>query len=82
MISMEKQNKDRSVMWQSISIAMQLGYTIAIPLVIFAIGGRILDKHYNSSPVFLLIGIVLSVIISSVLMFIKIQRILNEINRN
>lgn len=69
---------DKSIVWQSISIAMQLGYTIALPLVIFAITGRLLDKHYNSSPIFLLTGIVLSLIISSILAFIKIRRIISE----
>ncbi|MDA2935795.1 AtpZ/AtpI family protein [Patescibacteria group bacterium AH-259-L05] len=78
---MKKENKEKSVVWQSISIAMQLGYAIALPLVIFAIAGRILDKQYDSSPIFLLTGVVLSLIISSILVFIKIQRIVKEMDR-
>lgn len=77
---MAESKKQKSVLWQSISIAMQLGYVIAIPLVVLAIGGRILDKHYNSSPIFLLTGVVLSLIVSSILAFIKIKNILQEIN--
>lgn len=76
---MKKENKNNSVMWQSISIAMQLGYTIALPLVVFAITGRLLDKHYDSSPIFLLTGVVLSLIVSSILTFIKMRRILEKI---
>ncbi|MDA2922159.1 AtpZ/AtpI family protein [Patescibacteria group bacterium AH-259-L07] len=78
---MEKSKQEKSVVWQSISIALQLGYAIALPLVIFAIGGRLLDKHYDSSPIFLLTGVVLSLIISSILVFIKIQRIVKEMDK-
>ncbi len=74
-------NKEKSIFWQAVSLAFQLGYTITIPLVILALVGRFLDKRFNSSPLFLLIGIVLSMIISSVALFVKMKRITAKVNK-
>lgn len=35
----------------------QLGYTIAIPAVLFGFGGAYLDKHLGSSPIFMMLGL-------------------------
>lgn len=76
-----KSNKEASVFWQAVSLAFQLGYTVTIPLVILALVGRFLDKKFNSSPLFLLVGIVLSMIISSAALFIKMKKITAKIDK-
>ena len=48
----------------ALSLAWELGYTIAIPIVIFAFLGRFLDKKFDSSPWLILIGIFLALLIS------------------
>lgn len=65
-----------------IGFAMELGYTIAIPAVIFGIGGGLLDRQFHSSPLFLLAGLVLAFIISFVIIARKIRRILRRIPRD
>ncbi|MDO8564845.1 MAG: AtpZ/AtpI family protein [bacterium] len=59
--------------WQ---LAGELGYTIAIPIVIFALVGRWLDNLYSTSPWILLAGIVISILLSSFLVYRKVSRIL------
>jgi F0F1-type ATP synthase assembly protein I len=60
------------------SLAMELGYMIAIPIVLFALGGRFLDKKMDSSPWFLLAGICLSIVLTTYLVYRKTMTIINE----
>lgn len=67
-----------SGLWSALALAWELGYTIAIPIVIFAIGGRFLDKKLGSSPIFLLLGILLALIISGIGIYRKTMKIMKE----
>ncbi|MBI2638654.1 AtpZ/AtpI family protein [Candidatus Peregrinibacteria bacterium] len=68
----------KSTLWSALNLAWELGYTIAIPIVILGFGGAWLDKKLESSPLLLLAGIILSVIISSIAVYRKIKRISNN----
>ncbi len=63
----------------ALPIALQFGYTMAIPIVILALVGRLLDNRFDTSPWLLLIGIVLSVVISSIGLVMKFNNILRQI---
>ncbi|MDD5437896.1 MAG: AtpZ/AtpI family protein [Patescibacteria group bacterium] len=65
---------------QAFNLAWQFGYTMAIPLVVLAIGGRLLDKYLNTSPLFILIGIFVSIIISSILVGMKAVKIIQGLS--
>ncbi|MBU2566589.1 AtpZ/AtpI family protein [Patescibacteria group bacterium] len=67
--------------WQALSFAWEMGYSIAIPLVLLALGGRLLDKYLDTSPIFLLIGIVLSIIASSITAGMKAMKIINQVDK-
>ncbi|PIR66914.1 MAG: hypothetical protein COU51_01250 [Parcubacteria group bacterium CG10_big_fil_rev_8_21_14_0_10_36_14] len=69
-------------MWQALSLAGQLGYTIAVPLVILALIGRFFDRKYDSSPWFLLGGIFLSLIITSIWITKKSMLIMRDITED
>jgi len=73
--TLEQKKKEASAMGQALSLAWELGYLIAGPLVILALTGRYLDQRFESSPIFLLIGIVLSVVVTSIGVYWKISRI-------
>ncbi|MBI4034014.1 MAG: AtpZ/AtpI family protein [Candidatus Brennerbacteria bacterium] len=60
-------------------LAWELGYTIAIPLVGLALLGRFLDKSFGTSPLFLLIGIFVSILVSSFLVYRKTKKIIDNI---
>lgn len=43
----------------------QLGYVIAIPAVLFVVGGSFLDRYLDTSPLFVLVGIPLAFVVSA-----------------
>lgn len=55
----------------ALGLAWQLGYTIAVPIVALALIGRFLDKKLETSPWLLLAGILLSISVSSWLVYKK-----------
>jgi len=63
--------------WSAVSLAWQLGYTIAIPLVVFALAGRYLDKKLGTTPFLLLFGILLSIGVTSWMVYQKTKKFLN-----
>jgi len=75
---MAEENKKKTPFLKAISLAWDLGYIIAVPLVVLAISGRLLDKKFDSSPVLLLTGIILAMIVSGILTFRKTKKILDE----
>ncbi len=77
--NIKKEQKEKSLFWQAVSLVFQFGYTITVPLILFALLGRLLDKILNSSPILFLTAIVFSIVISSILLFIKIKKIMIEI---
>lgn len=75
-----KQEKQKSAMWLALDIAYELGYLIALPIVILGFGGAYADKKFGTSPTFLLIGIGLSFIITTVGAYRRIKVITDKIN--
>ena len=55
-------SKNKFYFFYALSIAFQLGFFIAIPIVLFIIGGVFLDKIFHSFPLFLIICVVLSLV--------------------
>ncbi|MFA6160700.1 MAG: AtpZ/AtpI family protein [Patescibacteria group bacterium] len=74
-------DKNSMSLGQAFSLAWELGYLMAIPLVLFALGGRLLDKYLNTSPTFLMFGIVISIIASSILVALKATKIISGITK-
>ena len=64
--------------WSVFSLAMELGYTIAIPIILLALLGRLIDKNINTSPWFLLMGIFISILLTSWLIYKKVLKIIEE----
>jgi len=63
-----------------VSFAFDLGFSIAIPLVVFAVLGRLADKHWDISPLGLLSGLLLSVVISCFLVYRQVKKIFSKIS--
>jgi ATP synthase protein I len=76
--NLEKSQKpeEKNQVWYALSLAWQLGYSIAIPLVILALLGRFLDKRFGTSPWLLLAGVLLSLVISTFAVYFKTIKIL------
>lgn len=58
-----------------LSIGFELGYLIALPAVIGAFGGAYLDKRWATSPLFLLVGLGLAILTSSLWVWRLIRRL-------
>lgn len=68
--------KEEAANWSAFSLALSLGYTIAIPIIVLALGGRLLDRQLGTSPLFLLIGVVASVLLSTFGIYFKVKKII------
>jgi len=62
----------------ALGLAWDLGYAIALPLVLLALGGRLLDKALGSTPLFMLVGVVLSMVVTSWLVYRKLMPMLHH----
>lgn len=51
--------------WYAISLGFQLGFLVVISIGIFMFLGFYLDKHFHSSPLFLIAGIVVGIFAAS-----------------
>ena len=65
----------KNSLWSALNLAWELGYTIALPIVILGFGGAWLDKKWGTSPALLLIGIALSLLISGIAVYRKVKSI-------
>ena len=68
-------------MWVALGFAWRLGYSIAIPLVVLLLVGRLLDKRFGTSPWLLITGLALSFITTNVLMFREAMRVMQQAER-
>ena len=64
--------------WSALGLAWDLGYTIAVPLVVLALLGRLVDRSLGTSPWFLLAGVLLSIVASTFLVLRKTQAIMAD----
>jgi hypothetical protein len=69
------QKPERRALWDALGLAWEMGYTIAIPLVLLALGGRILDRWLGIAPWLMLAGIGTSIAISSIAITRKIKSV-------
>lgn len=74
--------KGTSNLWQALSLLGQLGYVIAVPLVILALGGRFIDKKYGTSPWFLIVGMFLALVISTFWVYKKTAEIMSDATKD
>lgn len=64
----------------AVSLVWDLGFIFALPLVIFAVVGRMLDNRMGTGPLFILMGIIGAAIASSVGVFFKVRTLMAETN--
>lgn len=71
---MKNEKKDK--VWNVYSLALTLGYMVAIPVVLFGVGGVLADKHFNSFPLFVIIGFVLAMTSALLTVYMKTKDII------
>lgn len=70
------QTEDKNSSWSALGFAWELGYSIVIPIVVFALVGRLLDKKLDTSPWLLLLGILISIVVTTVLVYQKTIKVM------
>jgi len=68
-------NSDLSLL----SLAWELGYMIAIPVVVLAVGGAWLDKKIGTSPWVLLLGAGSSIVMTSFMVYSKVAGLMSDL---
>jgi len=76
----DQRKSPRSPLWQALDLAWELGYSIAIPLVLFALAGRWVDTRFHTSPWFLLGGMAVAIIFTTILLIRKFSRLIKDVN--
>lgn len=76
-----KKQREQSALMLALGVASELGFLIAIPVVVLGFGGAYADKSFGTSPLFLLAGIGLSLLISGVGIYRKLDRIVAKMNQ-
>ena len=79
---MDKERNNESLLWPALAFSWELGYSIAVPLIVLALLGRFLDRKFDSSPILFLIGIFLSIVISSTIVYLKAVKIIAKSSIN
>ena len=64
--------------WYMFSLFGQIGFIIAVPVAVFAYFGHKLDLKFNSSPLFLLSGMGISLFVSSLGIYRMIKKVENQ----
>jgi len=72
---MAESSQQRRALWDALSLAWEMGYTIAVPLILFALGGRFLDRWLTTAPWLMLVGIGVAIVISSIAITKKIRHV-------
>lgn len=75
-LKFKNQNK---VFLMAFDFTFQVGLLIILPLVIFAILGKLVDERTNTSPLFFFIGLVAGLIIAGLLVWKKTNAIIKQI---
>ncbi len=65
MVSTQKnQRNNKGKIIYALSIGTQLGFLIVLPLIGFSMLGLFLDKKLNTFPIFLILGIIVSIMVT------------------
>ncbi len=72
----EEKGSEEKFWPETLALAFELGYTIAIPIVGFALLGRLADRFFGSSPFLILAGVLVSIFLSSWLIYKKVAKII------
>lgn len=70
----------RRALWQALAMAWELGYTIAVPLIVLALAGRWADREFGTKPWLFLAGVILAIVVSTLLLLRKFSRIIRDFN--
>ncbi len=63
--------------WKAYALVGEIGYLIAIPAFLFGFGGAYLDKYLHTSPLFLILGLVIALVSSMMAVRRTVRRMID-----
>jgi len=69
-------SKDNTKMWSAYELALNLGFMIVVPILLFGVGGVMLDKYLNTFPIFIFVGFILAMVSGLGVVYIKTKDML------
>jgi len=70
----EKEKKiEEGKVWTAYGLALNLGYMIIIPILVFGVGGVLLDKYLKTTPIFIFVGFLIAMTASMVIVYVKMK---------
>lgn len=71
-------NKDKDTKtWSAYQLALNLGYMIVTPIILFGLGGVALDKYLDTYPIFVLIGFFLAMASGLTIVYVKTKDLIS-----
>lgn len=67
--------------WSAYSLALNIGFMIIIPILIFGIGGVLLDKYLDTFPIFVLVGFFLAMASGLLIVYKKSKDIIESLSK-
>lgn len=64
----------------TLALSMHVAYMVIIPIFVFGGGGLWLDKHFNTSPLYLIIGLVIAFATTIYWMVRQLKVIIRSLN--
>lgn len=68
--------------WSVYSLALNIGFMIIIPILIFGIGGVLLDKYLETFPIFVLVGFFLAMASGLLIVYKKSKDIIESLGKS
>ena len=68
-------------MWRALGLVSQVGFSMAIPIVLGVLAGGWVDSRLNTPPLGALLGTVLGVIVGAALVYRQVARVMVEADR-
>ena len=66
--------------WQVVSLAFELGFIIALPVLLFGLLGKYLDARLGTNPVFKTIGLLLALTSSGIWLTKRFSEVFKSLN--
>ena len=63
--------------WRVVSLALELGFIIALPLVALGLAGKWLDSRFDSYPWLTMVGILLAIVSTTVWLVRRMRELMN-----
>ncbi len=67
-----------SALWLAVQLVWDMGWIIAVPAVVLGFGGAYMDKRLHTTPLFILTGLALALLLSALVLMRQMKAIIRR----